>query len=72
VPIPIFIIYELLIRIQQLAPDAGTYVSHTFNNQGAIIITTNRTFRVRKALLNRQFKDPKLVSNEDLLLLIKK
>lgn len=70
-PIPIFVIYELLLRIQQLDPSVGSYQSHTFNTTGAVVITTTRKVRIRKAILNRQFKDPELVLESDLLLIAK-
>jgi len=69
VPIPVFVIYELLIRIHAFDPSIGTYVSHTFNSTGAVVFTTTRTIRIRKALLNRQFKDPELISEAELVLL---
>lgn len=72
VPIPIFVIYELLARIHQFEPTIGAYVSHTMNTSGAVIVTTHRKVRIRKAILNRQFRNPELVLESDLLLLIKK
>lgn len=71
-PIPIFVIYELLIRIHQLDPAIGSYVSHSYNTNGAVVITTTGTFRIRKAILNRQFRDPELVFDTDLLQILKK
>ena len=68
-PIPLYIIYELLIRVNQINPAIGSYSSHTFNTAGAVIITTSGKLRVRNALLNRQFKDPELISSADLALL---
>lgn len=68
-PIPIFVIHELLMRIHELDPSIGSYRSHTFNTVGAVIITSTRKVRIRKAILNRQFKDPELVSEKDLLLI---
>lgn len=69
VPIPLYIIYELLIRLNQFNPSIGSYTSHSFNTTGAVIITTHGKLRIRKAILNRQFKDPELVSSADLILL---
>ena len=71
-PIPLFIIYELLTRIHQIDPTIGSYVSHKLNTNGAVLTTSNRTIRIRKAILNRQFKDPTLVTEADLLQLIAK
>lgn len=71
VPLPIFIIYELISRIHKIDPTIGSYVSHKFNKSGAVIVTSNKTIRVRNAILNRQFKDPTLVHETDLQLLIK-
>ncbi|WP_158796148.1 hypothetical protein [Pedobacter sp. L105] len=69
-PIPIFIIYELIIRIQRFDPSIGSYVSHTFNQQVAVVITTTGTLRIKNAILNRQFKDPELVTDTDLRQLV--
>lgn len=71
VPIPLFIIYELVTRIHQIDPSIGTYVSHQFNTSGAVILTSNRTIRIRTALLNRQFKDPELITATELSVLLK-
>ncbi|WP_442591569.1 hypothetical protein ACSBL2_10110 [Pedobacter sp. AW31-3R] len=60
-------IYELLIRIEQFNPSIGTYVSHTYNSKGAIVFTSTRKLKIRNAILNRQFKDPDLISEEELL-----
>ncbi|SEA65933.1 hypothetical protein [Pedobacter hartonius] len=70
-PIPVFVIYELLLRVQRFDPSIGSYKSHTFNTSGAVVITSNRKLRIRKAILNRQFKDPELVFESDLLLIAK-
>jgi len=67
VPIPIFIFYELINRIHQINPSAGNYVSHSFNTSGAVIQTTAGTVRIRTGILNKQFKDPNLVKETDLL-----
>ena len=69
VPIPLYIIYELLIRVNQINPSIGSYNSHSFNTAGAVITTSSGKLRIRKALLNRQFKDPELISSSDLILL---
>jgi len=66
VPIPVFVIYELLMRIHQNNPAIGAYASHSFNSSGAVVITTTRTVKIRTAILNRQFRDPNLVSEDDL------
>ncbi|CAM4077090.1 hypothetical protein SAMN06265348_102338 [Pedobacter westerhofensis] len=70
VPIPVFIIHELLMRIHELDPSVGSYQSHTFNTSGTVIVTSARKIRIRKAILNRQFKDPELVFESDLLQII--
>jgi hypothetical protein len=70
VPIPLFIFYELLTRIHQIDPSIGTYVSHRYNTTGAVVITSNRTLRIKKSILNRQFKDPELVTVAELALIL--
>ncbi|QNK63516.1 hypothetical protein H7F33_03155 [Pedobacter sp. PAMC26386] len=69
-PLPIFIFHELLIRIYQFDPTVGSYVSHNYTKTGAVIITTTRTVRIRRAILNKQFKDPTLIPETDLQQLI--
>jgi len=66
VPIPVFVIYELLMRIHQDNPAIGAYASHSINSSGAVVVTTTRTVRIRTAILNRQFRDPTLVTSDDL------
>ena len=70
-PVPVFVIYELLIRIHEHDPSIGSYVSHNFNNTGVVIFTTTKKIKIRNAILNRQFKDPELIFDADLLLLAK-
>ncbi|WP_157287659.1 hypothetical protein [Pedobacter cryoconitis] len=60
-PIPIFIFHELLFRIQLFDPSIGSYVSHSYTKSGAVIVTTTRTVRISRGLLNKQFKDPTLI-----------
>ena len=66
-PIPVFVIYELLMRIHQDNPAIGAYASHSFNSSGVTVVTTTRTVRIRTAILNRQFRDPTLVTEDDLV-----
>jgi hypothetical protein len=70
VPLPIFIFHELLFRIELFDPNVGSYISHSYNKSGAIIVTTTRTIRIRRGLLNKQFKDPTLIPETDLQKLI--
>ncbi|WP_316846230.1 hypothetical protein [Pedobacter psychrodurus] len=68
---PLYIYYELLIRLSEIEAEIGHYVSSTADHEVCIIRTTNGTVKVPVNVLKRQFEDPNLISNEELMLLIK-
>lgn len=65
-PIPIFVIYELLIRMQEVSPDIGEYQTHHFEDRKAIIQTTKRRYECSMDILYRQFFDPGLIDIDEI------
>ena len=68
---PLYIYYELLIRLSEIESEIGHYVSSTADQEICIIRTTNGTVKVSVNVLKRQFDDPNLIGSEELNLLIK-
>ncbi|MGN7988851.1 hypothetical protein ACTJKC_15985 [Pedobacter sp. 22226] len=68
---PLYIYYELLIRLSEIESEIGHYVSSTADQEICIIRTTNGTVKVPLNLVKRQFEDPNLISNEELKVLSK-
>ncbi len=66
-PVPVFVIHELIQEIHALESRTGFYMSHSYNSSGAIVLTITRKIKIRNAILNRQFKDPRKVLRSDLL-----
>ncbi|GAA4214460.1 hypothetical protein GCM10022289_48090 [Pedobacter jeongneungensis] len=66
---PLYIYYELLIRLSEIESEIGHYVSSTADQEICIIRTTNGTVKVPLNLVKRQFEDPNLISNEELKVL---
>ncbi len=64
--IPLYIYYELLIRLSEIESEIGHYVSSTGDQEVCIIRTTNGTIKVPLNVLKRQFEDPNLIGNEEL------
>ena len=61
VNIPLYIYYELLIRLSEIESEIGHYVSSTANEEACILRTTNGTLKVPVNFLKRQFEDPNLI-----------
>ncbi|WP_316828301.1 hypothetical protein [Pedobacter miscanthi] len=68
---PLYIYYELLIRLSEIESEIGHYVSSTADHEICIIRTTNGTVKVPVNLVKRQFEDPNLISTEELKVLSK-
>lgn len=61
-----YVIYELLIRLQELNPGVGEYVSSKKSASGVLLKTSTGTIDIPEELLNRQFHQPALVSQEEM------
>lgn len=66
---PLYIYYELLIRLSEIEPEIGYYVSSSGDQEICIIRTTNGTVKMPLNVLKRQFEDPNLIGNEELKVL---
>lgn len=68
---PLYIYYELLIRLSEIESEIGHYVSSTANEEVCILRTTNGTVKVPVNFLKRQFEDPNLINKDELVALSK-
>lgn len=68
--IPVFVIYELIIRLSEIEPGIGDYISGTHHDEGIIIKLSNGTLFIPDSVLQMQFKDPELLNKTDLLQLL--
>lgn len=68
---PLYIYYELLIRLSEIESEIGHYVSSTVNEEVCILRTTNGTVEVSVNFLKRQFEDPNLINKDELVTLSK-
>jgi len=68
---PLYIYYELLIRLSEIESEIGHYVSSTVNEEVCILRTTNGTVEVPVNFLKRQFEDPNLINKDELVTLSK-
>ncbi|TCD25594.1 hypothetical protein EZ456_15155 [Pedobacter psychrodurus] len=64
---PLYIYYELLIRLSEIEPEIGHCVSSTANEGVYILRTTNGTVKVPLNFLKRQFEDPNLINKDELV-----
>lgn len=62
-----YVIYELLIRLQELNPGVGEYVSSKKSASGVLLKTSTGTIDIPEDLLHRQFHQPALVSQAEML-----
>lgn len=66
IQIPVFVIHELIIRLQEIDPLVGEYKSHYFSSDEALVETTNLQLRFPMPLLRKQFQDPELIDQIEL------
>ncbi|TCC88581.1 hypothetical protein EZ428_18240 [Pedobacter frigiditerrae] len=64
--IAVFIIYEILIRLQELDPDLGEYLMNRKTEDGILVRTSNGSIPIPDSILLRQFNDPKSISQFEL------
>ena len=67
---PVFIFHELVLRFSDINRGIGRYISSTIDNGECFIKTTNGIIRIRLALLEKQYYDPKQISDEELQQLV--
>jgi hypothetical protein len=66
IQIPVFVIHELIIRLQEIDPFVGEYKNHYFSSDEAVVETTNLQLKFPMYLLRKQFQDPELIDQSEL------
>ncbi|TCD12029.1 hypothetical protein EZ449_03105 [Pedobacter frigidisoli] len=64
---PLYIYYELLIRLSAIDSELGEYLSTSQNQNVCILRTTNGTILVPTAILIKQFESPDLITTNELV-----
>ncbi|PWS26306.1 hypothetical protein DHW03_16090 [Pedobacter yonginense] len=63
---PLYLYYEILIRLEEFVPNIGDYLSALEQENDCLIKTTTGQLRISKAVLMKQFNDPNLISKSEL------
>lgn len=66
----VYVIYELLIRVQELNPEVGEYISYKKINGGVSVRTTNGSIEMPDGLLQEQFNNPTSIRESQILALL--
>ncbi|WP_316793946.1 hypothetical protein [Pedobacter frigoris] len=66
-----YVIYELLIRLQELNPGVGEYVFSKRNDSGVLLRTSTGSIDISEELLNKQFHHPSSIDQDDISTLLK-
>lgn len=67
---PVFIFHELVLRFSEINREIGRYISSTIENGECLIKTTHGMIKITMGLLDKQYHQPKLISNEELQQLV--
>ena len=67
---PLYVLYELLIRLTELDPTIGDFYAHKYTDSGAIIRTNNGSLIVPQHILEKQFSNPSQITDADLKQLV--
>jgi hypothetical protein len=67
---PLYLLYEILIRLTELDPMIGDFYSYKYTDTGVIIRTTNGSLYVAQQLLDKQFANPVHITPDELKLLV--
>jgi hypothetical protein len=68
--ISVYVIYELLIRLQELNPAVGDYVSNKRSSDGILVRTSNGTIDIPEGILSAQFNNPSSITQNEILNLL--
>lgn len=63
---PLYIYYEILIRLEEFVPNIGDYLSASEKENECLIKTTTGQLLVPKNFLIKQFEDPNLISKSEM------
>ena len=69
---PVFVFHELTYRLSEISPEIGAYDSSVTKDGNYVIHTTNGELEVDSETIAKQYKNPKLLSKDDMLLLSQK
>ncbi|KQS37016.1 hypothetical protein [Pedobacter sp. Leaf194] len=64
---PLYLYYEILIRLEEFVPNIGDYMSATEKENDCLIKTTTGQLLVPKAILMKQFDDPNFISKSEMV-----
>jgi hypothetical protein len=59
---PLYLYYEMLIRVSEFQPEVGDYQFVSVSNEIAAIKTTTSELKIANEILLKQFHDPDLIS----------
>lgn len=65
-----YVIYELLIRLQELNPGVGEYVSNRKTEHGILVRTSTGVIPIPEDILLRQHSNPTGVNQQEILNLL--
>ena len=63
---PVFIFHELVLRFSAINSRIGKYISATIDGGECLINTTTGHIKVAMSMLDKQYRDPKLISEQEL------
>jgi hypothetical protein len=63
---PVFIFHELVLRFADINRGIGRYISSTIDNGECLIRTTSGKIKITLGLLDKQYYDPKQITEEEL------
>jgi hypothetical protein len=63
---PVFIFHELVLRFSDINREIGRYISSTVENGECLIRTTSGRIRITLGWLEKQYYDPRQISNDEL------
>ncbi|WP_316833039.1 hypothetical protein [Pedobacter aquatilis] len=63
---PLYLYYEILIRLEELVPNIGDYLAAHERENECLIKTTTGQLTVPKTLLMKQFEDPNLIAESEM------
>ena len=66
----VYIIYELLIRLQELKPDIGDYLSNKMTTDGIVVFTSTGKIAISDVILLRQINTPASITTYELIILL--
>jgi hypothetical protein len=65
-----YVIYELLIRMQELDPIVGNYITNKKTDNGILLLTSTGHIAISDDILLRQFTDAKFITQNEIVALL--